>query len=79
MIYFALLTCLLLPKARKTKKKNGSRGATYVSCLYQWRHLSVTTKTKMASPECVSNAFAEGMLKVPFVFFFVFVFKWNVY
>ena len=34
MFVFALLTCLLLPKARKTQKRIGSRGATYASCLY---------------------------------------------
>ena len=33
----------------------------------------VTTKTKMASPECSSNACAKGMLKVPFVVVFLFL------
>ena len=65
MIFFAFLSCLLLPKTRKTQKKNGSRRATYASCLYYWRHQGVTTKAKMASPEM-------PVLKVPLVVVFCF-------
>ena len=38
-----------------------------------YSHLAVTTKTKMASPECSSNACAKDMLKVPFVVVLLFL------